>query len=85
MFNNQLNTRYKKLLVYLISNGYKYKKDHTTWCYYKDNIIINIEKTDIIFKDTIEHRRFYFELDTPDNFLVNFLVFLDNKYKEPAI
>ena len=85
MFNNQIDTKYIILLKYLISTGYKRKKEPTQWVYKNTNIEIRFNSTDIIIKDITDNRRFYFNLDTSNTFLVNFLTYLNNNYNEVLI
>ena len=79
MFNNQIDIKYKILFKFLILSGYKCKKELTQRLYQKDNLVIKFNSTDIIINDITDNRRFYFNLDTSNTFLVNFLSFLVNK------
>jgi len=85
MFNNQIDTKYKILLKYLVSTGYRCKKDSSQRIYRNNNIEIRFNSTDIIVKDIADNRRFYFNLDTSNTFLVNFLTYLNNNYSEALI
>lgn len=81
MFDNQIDNRYRSLLKYLISNGYRCKKEPFQRLYQCDGIIIKFTLTDVVIKDTTDNRRFYFNLDSSNTFLINFLSFLDNNKK----
>jgi hypothetical protein len=81
MFDNQIDNRYKSLLKYLISHGYKCKKEPTQRLYKCDGVVIKFTLTDIVINDYTDNRRFYFKLDSSNTFLINFLSFLTNNKK----
>jgi hypothetical protein len=85
MFNDQLNIKYNCLLKHLITNGFKCKKDSSQVIYEKDWIIIDFNSDDIIINDILDNRRFYFDLDTSEYFILNFLLYLDNNYKNITV
>lgn len=85
MFNDDIDTKYKKLIKYLILNGYMCKRELKQRTYQKNPIIIQINSEQIIIKDINNNRRFYFNLDTSSTFLVNFLTFLNNNYSEALV
>jgi hypothetical protein len=81
MFDNQIDNRYKSLLKYLISNGYKCKKEPSQRLYQCGGVVIKFTLTDIVINDYTDNRRFYFKLDSSNTFLINFLSFLTNNKK----
>jgi len=85
MFDNQIDTKYRPLIKHLITSGYKCKRESTYRIYHNENISIRFDSTDIIIKDINDNRRFYFNLDSSNTFLINFLVFLNNNYSEALI
>jgi hypothetical protein len=85
MFNTQIDNKFKGFIKHLTINGYKFSKENKLWLYQKNNIIVKIDSTNIIIKDNENNRRYYFDLDTSDTFLLNFLDFLTNNYSEALI
>jgi len=78
MGNNQLDNIYKSFIKYLISNGFKYKKEITIRSYQNENIIVKFDSKNITIQDSTDNRRYFFEKDTSNTFLINFLNYLDN-------
>jgi hypothetical protein len=85
MFDNQIDDVYKTLIMHLILNGYKCRKEFTQRLYQKENIIIKFNSSNITIKDINDNRRYYFNFDTPETVLVNFLDFLNNNYSKALI
>jgi hypothetical protein len=85
MFDNQVDIKYKILIKYLLSNGYKLNEENNQKIYQKKDILIRIDSNYIVIKDNYNNRRYYFNLDTSNNFLINFLTFLNNNYSETLI
>lgn len=85
MFDNQIDNEFKTLIKYLVSNGYKCKKESNKRIYQNKGISVCFDSNDIIIKDINDNRRYYFKLDTSNTFLVNFLTFLNNNYSEALV
>jgi len=85
MFDNHIDTKYNTLIKHLTLSGYKCKKKSIECIYQKENIIIKFNPIDITIKDNQNNRRFYFNSDTSNTILVNFLDFLTNNYNEALI
>ena len=85
MFNDQIDNKYKTLIKHLVTSGYKCKKESMQRLYQKENIIVKFNSTDIIINDILDNRRYYFNLDTSNTFLINFLEFLTNNYSEVLV
>lgn len=78
MFNNDVNNTYKDFINLLISKGFKCKKNKSNISYLSEKITVNFYTENIAVYHITENRRFYFDLDTSNNFLINFLSYLDN-------
>ena len=76
MCRKNLCYKYNDFIVFLKNNNFIDKRDKNNLFYVNNNLIIKIDDISVKIEDTEEYRRYNFNNDTSNTFLINFISYL---------